>query len=195
MKKIRFVVKKYFNILIGKGKPGRKLVRAAEGSVTIPLVVVMLPTLVFSFSVLDICKIFLANDVVSEATDIALRSSLTSYDDVLKDMYGIMASSKSDEEFIDNAAKYYEATLSSSGMSAEEQSTTLEFIKELLGTSLNEDMFDNNNFLKVFPGGEIGGKNHESISISGVPESAASNPNVLHRQIVEYMKYRAGLFD
>lgn len=201
MKKIRFVVKKYFNILIGKGKPGRKLVRAAEGSVTILLLVIMLPTLVFSFSVLDICKIFLANDVVSEATDIALRSSLTSYDDVLKDMYGIMASSKSDEEFIDNAAKYYEATLSSSGMSAEEQSTTLEFIKELLGTSLNEDMFDNNNFLKVFPGGEIGGKNHESISISGVPESAASNPNVLHRQIVEYMKYRgpviiaAGLFD
>lgn len=201
MKKIRFCVKKYFNILTGKGKPSRKLVRGAEGSVTILLLVIMLPMLVFSFSVLDLCKIFLAKDVVAGATDVALRTTLTSYDDILKDMYGIMASSKSNEEFINNAAKYYEATLSSSGLSIEEESTTLKFIKDVLGTSVDEDTFDNNNFLKVFPGGEIDGKKHESILISGVKESAASNPNVLRRQIVEYMKYRgpvivsAGLFD
>lgn len=201
MKKIRKWFKKYFNIIIGKGKPSRKLVHAAEGSITILLLVIMLPTLVFSFSVLDICKIFLARDAIASATDLTLRSALTSYDDVLKDMYGILACSKSDDDLKKNMANYYMATLSSSGIKAEDDGATLNFIKSIFETSIDEDMNNNNNFLKVFPGGEIDGTNYDAIFIKGVPESAASNPDVLRRQIVEYMKYRgpvimaAGMFD
>lgn len=201
MKRVRLWFKKYFNILTGKGKPSRKLIRAAEGSVTILLTVIMLPMLVFSFSVLDLCKIFLAKDIIESTTDLALRSALTSYDDVLKDMYGIFASSKSDKELTENVANYYAATLSSCGIEVDDAGATLEFIQGIFGTELDEEMNNNNNFLKVFPGGEIDGKVYAPISVSGLPESAVSNPDVLRRQIVEYMKYRgpitmaAGLFD
>lgn len=201
MKKIRLWFKKYFNILTGKGKPSRKLVRGVKGSVTILLTVIMLPMLVFSFSVLDICKIFLARDVIGGATDIALRSAMPSYDDVLKDMYGIFASSNSDEELTENVMNYYAATLKSCGIEDDDMSVSLEFIQELFNTELDKEMEDNNNFLKVFPGGKIDGKQCAPITVSGVPESSVANPEVMRRQIVEYMKYRgpitlaAGLFE
>lgn len=194
-------VKKYTDILRGRGKPGRGLIRAAKGSVTIFLLVIMFPMLVFSFSVVDICKIFMAKDSIEAATDIALRSALTAYDDVLKDMYGIFATSKSDDELKESVLKYYESTLSSCGMTDEESSATMSFIQGLFDTGISEDMNKNENFLKVFPGATIDGTKKDSITLSGVKESAASNPTVLHRQIVEYMKYRgpvvmtAGLFE
>lgn len=195
------LIKKYVNILLGKGKPSRKLIRAAEGSVTIFLLVIMFPMLVFSFSVVDICKIFMAKDSLEGATDIALRSAMTAYDDILKDMYGIFATSKSDDELKNDVLKYYEATLSSCGVNDKEASATMSFIQSLFDTGVDADMNNNENFLKVFPGATIDGEQKAALSLSGVKESAASNPTVLHRQIVDYMKYRgpvvmtAGLFE
>ena len=64
-----------------------------QGSVTIFLLIIMLPMLVFSFSVMDLCKIFMAKSLQESSADLALNAALTSYDAVLKDMYGIMATS------------------------------------------------------------------------------------------------------
>ena len=201
MRKKRLWFKKYYNIITGKGKPSLKLIHDIKGSVTIFLTVIMLPMLVFSFTVLDICKIFLAKDMIATATDSALHSAITSYDDVLKDMYGIFASSKSDEELTENIANYYSATLRSCGIDVGEDSSTLDFIQKIFDTQLVGEMNENNNMLKVFPGGEIGGVEQKEITLSAVKESAVTNPDVLRRQIVEYMKYRgpinmaAGLFE
>lgn len=201
MQKIKSWLKKYINIIRGKGKPSRKLVKDVQGSVTILLLVIMLPMLVFSFSILDICKIFLAKDMIATSTDLALKSAMTSYDDVLKDMYGILATSKDEEELTENMNNYYVATLKSCGIEVDDNGKSLEFITNVFNTGLDKEMENNNNMLKVFPGAEINGKNVDPITVSGVEESAASNPEVLRRQIVEYMKYRgpvvmaAGLFE
>lgn len=194
-------LKKYANILTGKGMPSRKLIRSAKGSVTIFLLVIMFPMLVFSFSVMDLCKIFMAKDMIESATDIALRSAMTAYDDVLKDMYGIFATSKSDSELTAGVLKYYEATLKSCGVTDDEAGATVSFIESLFKNNAAPEMNDNDNFLRVFPGGTINGTEKNSLSLTGVKESAASNPTVLHREIVEYMKYRGpvvmtvGLFE
>lgn len=202
MRKVKHGFKKYVNILFGRKKPSRRLVRGTQGSVSIFLLVIMLPMLVFSFSVMDICKIFLAENVVAGADDIALRSAMTTYDDILKDMYGIFATSKNDEELTNKVAEYYKATLSSYGLSASDNGETADFIKSIFGTDIDESAFSNNeHLLKVFPGGTVNGTTLPAVKISGVMESAASNPSVLRREIVEYMKYRgpvslaAGLFE
>lgn len=200
MKKICNQIKKYAYIFSGKGKPSRKMIRAAKGSVTIFLLVIMLPMLVFSFTVMDLSRIFLAKDAIEAATDIALRSAMPSYDDILKDMYGIIATSESNEDLEEKVSKYYISTLCSSGIEVDEGATA-EFIKSLFDTGFSEELNDNDNLLKIFSGGTIDGKECDGLTIEGVKDSAASNPDVLHRQIVEYMKYRgpvvlaAGLFD
>lgn len=200
MKKICNRIKKYAYIFSGKGKPSLKAIRAAKGSVTIFLLVIMLPMLVFSFTVMDLSRIFLANDAIEAATDIALRSAMPSYDDILKDMYGIIATSQSDKELEERVTKYYISTLCSSGIKVDEGATS-EFIKSIFDTGFSKELNDNDNLLKVFSGGTVNGKEYDGLTIEGVKDSAASNPDVLHRQIVEYMKYRgpvvlaAGLFD
>ncbi len=166
-----------------------------RGSVSIFLLVIMVPMLIFSFSVLDICKILLAKDAAKQATDLALNSGLTSYDKVLKDMYGLLATSQSEEELTKKLTDYYVATLQSSGVSTSESDklTVQQVFAGLLGTGVDYDSLNNNNdLLKVFAANPE--NSSAPIAADKQEVSAVSNPDVMHREIVEYMKYRAPVY-
>ena len=170
-----------------------------QGSVSLFLLVIMFPMLVFSFTVVDICKIFMAKDMVLDAADVAVNSGLTSYDKVLKDLYGILATSQSTDDLSKKMSEYYVMTLELNGgkVDSEDKEYVQDFINGFI-SNLSQDesgnisidqsaLSANNNFLKVHS--ESSGDS--AVTAIAVPESAASNPLVLKREIVEYMKYRA----
>lgn len=162
--------------------------KAVQGSVTVFLVIIMLPMLIFSFSVVDICKIFLGSELTQSAQDLALNSALASYDKVLKDMYGLMASSNTEEELIDKVSEYYVTTLESEGFEVGETGSE---IHDLFASLFNSD-FENSSYLRLTQSDVPGG--NSPITVSPVEVSAISNPDVLEAQIVEYMKYRGPVY-
>ncbi len=162
-----------------------------KGSVTILLCVIMIPVLVFSFGILDICKIMMAKDAVTGTTNLALNAGLTSYDKVLKDMYGILATSKTNDQLSEKMSKYYIASLNSAGIEGVDESWVRGIMSDLVGNSIDNEALENNqNFMRVTP---VAGANGKYVTATKLLSSAASNPEVLERQIVEHMKYRAPL--
>lgn len=168
--------------------------RAAEGSVTIFLIIIMLPMLIFSCSVIDLCKIFMARNSTDSALELAMNSRLTSYDDILKDMYGILASSADEDELAKNLTTYYKMTLESSTgstLSSDEKAYVENFFSSLFNTNtsaLDDAVKDTNGYLYLFE------NENAKFSVTPLATSSASNPEVMHKQIVEYMKYRGPVY-
>ena len=159
-----------------------------RGSVTILLLVIMFPMLVFSFTIVDIAKIYMARDITADATQLAMNAGMTSYDKVLKDMYGILATSTTEEELSKKLSAYYAATLAASGLSGGEEDAS-QIITNLIGQIDNyrPNDFKDDDYLRVVPE-LVEGATY--VKAHTLPASSASNPAVLKRQIVEYMKYR-----
>lgn len=168
--------------------------RAAQGSVTIFLIIIMLPMLIFSCSVMDICKIFMARNSTDGALEIAMNSRLASYDDILKDMYGILASSADEEELSKKLTTYYKMTLESSTGSTlgkDDEKYVENFFSELFKadfSELNDVTSKTNGLLNMFEADD------SPFSVTPIATSAVSNPDVMHKQIVEYMKYRGPVY-
>ncbi len=159
--------------------------RAAQGSVTVFLIIIMLPMLIFSCSIIDVCKIYMARNTTDSALELAMNSRLASYDDILKDMYGILASSADEEELSEKLATYYAMTLESSTgskISTDEKKYVENFFSQLFGADPPE--LDGNGLLNLYEDGD------NEFSVTPIATSSVSNPEVMHRQIVEYMKYR-----
>ena len=70
-------------------------VYSARGSITIILLIILLPTLVFSGLTVDISRRHLARAAAEEAGKLVLNSVLADYDTVLKDVYGLLQSPSS----------------------------------------------------------------------------------------------------
>lgn len=163
--------------------------RAAQGSVTIFLIIIMLPMLIFSCSIIDVCKIYMARNTTDSALELAMNSRLASYDDILKDMYGILASSADEKELSEKLATYYAMTLESSTgskISTDEKKYVENFFAKLFGA--NPPELDGNGLLNLYEDGD------NEFSVTPVATSSVSNPEVMHRQIVEYMKYRGPVY-
>lgn len=168
--------------------------RAAQGSVTIFLIIIMLPMMIFSCSVIDICKIFMARNSTEGALELAMNSRLASYDDVLKDMYGILASSANEEELADKLTTYYKMTLESSTgttLDKDGEKYVENFFSELFHSDMSEldsAVQDTNGLLNLFEDSDA------QFSVTPIATSSVTNPDVMHKQIVEYMKYRGPVY-
>lgn len=161
-----------------------------RGSISIFLLVIITTMLIFSFMTLDIAKINLATAAARNNTDLAGNAVLTDYDQILKDAYGLFANSSSIEELSENVSKYYIATMSSSGIEVDNGNDVYNMISGLIN---NAEIPENNNMLQLKTSSltlDIG-SNDDGIIIQPINESAISNPTVMRRQIIEYMKYRA----
>ncbi len=168
--------------------------RAAEGSITIFLIIIMLPMLIFSCSVIDLCKIFMARNSTDGALQLTMNSRLASYDDILKDMYGILASSADEDDLAKNLTNYYKMTLESSTgstLSSDEEKYVENFFSSIFGTdtsALDEAVKGTNGLLNLYENDD------EEFSVTPIVTSSVSNPEVMHKQIVEYMKYRGPVY-
>lgn len=165
-----------------------------KGSISIFLLIIITAMLFFSFMTFDIAKINLANASARSTTDLignAVLADYTEKDRVLKDAYGLIANSRNTDELAENVTAYYLATMASNGIevSAEEENKLYSLISGLIN---DPSIAENNNMLQLKAAElNLGGVPAENgIIIQPINESAISNPAVMERQIVEYMKYR-----
>lgn len=157
-----------------------------RGSITILLIILMLPSMTLSAIVVDSSRINMARSMVSSAGDLAMNTALANYDTILKDVYGLFAMSQNetDEELADRLRNYFATTLVSYGVVNEAESG--EYVDALIGDF--KDIIANSrngqasNFLDM---------NVVDFTVTKVPNSSLADPAIMRSQIVEYMKYRA----
>lgn len=164
-----------------------KVKRRIEGSVSVMMVIILLVTMVFSALIVDTSRINMARSMVSSAGDLAVNSALANYDTVLKDVYGLFAMSQaqSSEELNQEIREYFEKTLVSYGVTSEAEAG--DYVAELMnGVSdllAGTGSMEVSNFLDM----EVA----SDFAATKVAASGLDNPEILRKQIVDYMKYRA----
>ena len=161
-----------------------------RGSITVLMVIIMLPMMTLSAVIVDSSRINMARSMVSAAGDLTMNTALANYDTILKDVYGLFAMSqnKTDDELAAECKDYFQKTLTAYGVTNEAESgqyvdALLGDVKEIISGAKDEAKsgdFLNMNILDDF-------------SVTKVDGSALSESNILRSQIIEYMKYRAPL--
>lgn len=158
-----------------------------KGAISIFLVIVMVPMLVVSSIFVDMSRINLAKSVAESSGELTLNTALTNYDAVLKDMYGLFATSQDTDELFENLENYYRQCIEAAGVAEADAddyvAQIMQFIKSETGT---DDMLN---------------MNLTSFEVTKPTGGSLANPAVLKSQIVEFMKYRgpinlgSGIFD
>ena len=150
------------------------------GSVSLFLALIMLPVFTVAGLTVENCRISAARSELAGAGELAMNSALTGYDRVLYDVYGLFASSASEEELTAAAYDYFVRTVENTGVFDGSDGYTRALANSLFGASgLPSGLF-----------GNLVRMRSEDITVTGVPSSSIANPAVMERQIVEYMKYR-----
>lgn len=170
-----------------KLKPKTK--KAIRGSITILLVIILLPMMTFSAVIVDMSRVNMAKSMVSGAGDLTMNTALANYDTILKDVYGLFAMSqeKTETELAADLRTYFAKTIASYGVVEEAEAG--EYVDSLIGDFseiINDAKNNTDNFLEMDVSADT-----MTFNVDLVDQSALSNPGIMRKQIVEYMKYRA----
>lgn len=152
-----------------------------KGSISIFLVIIMVPMMCLSGLIVDGSRVELAKASMSSAGDLTMNSALANYDTVLKDVYGLFAMSQTAEDLEDNLYNYFVDTLMANGIIT------------------SEDDVQNNPLLQDIAGAFSGQTSNmlsmevekDDFTATKLEDSSLANPYILKNQIVEYQKYRA----
>lgn len=147
-----------------------------RGAVSVFLVIILVPVLTVCALFVDASRIQLARSVAASSGELALNTVLSQFDETLEDYYGMMASVQNMDEFISVAKDYFKASMVSQGASDEEADYFSGLI-QAAGSSGNVT-----DLLKI---------QTNDISITPVEGGNLSNPALVKKQIVEFMKYRS----
>jgi DNA-binding ferritin-like protein len=153
-----------------------------KGSISIFLAIILVPMLTISGIIVDSSRIKLGKGVVSSAVDLTLNTALTNYDGVLKEIYGLFAMSQTIEELNKNLETHFKKTIMGSNIPEEEADEYTRGIMESLHAAypqLNDEGFSD--FMKI---------DYSNFSFEKIPNSQLSNPKILKKQVVDFMKYR-----
>ena len=151
-----------------------------KGAISIFLVIVLLPMMMLSAIFVDSSRIRLAKSVASSAGDLTLNTALTQYDSVLKDMYGLFATSQNIDDLLENLEDYYRKNIVASGVAAADADDYVGQIMSLFKSASSES----NDLLNI---------SIKDFSATKPTGGSLANPAILKAQIVEFMKYRAPL--
>lgn len=156
-----------------------------QGAISIFLVMITIPTMLFSAVLIDGSRMASARAMAQEATDLAASSVLSSYHQELKEQFGLFAL---DEKNLDKVKEIYEeslkATLQAYGISAD--NTYSEQLWELMKTAVSgQKSYMGESFLNLYD---------FKVDLCEVePMYSLANQEVLENQMVEYAKFR-GLY-
>lgn len=157
-----------------------KLFRKNNGSISVFLVIILVPVLVVSALFVDASRISLASTVVDSSADLALNTAMSNFDHTLNRYYGLMASSQNMDEFYKTAQSYFATSITSQGIDTSDAST---YANQLIDYVKGDtDIAD---FLQIKLADE------GATTVSAVDGADLSNPVLLKREVVEFMKYRA----
>ena len=165
-----------------------KTKKRIRGSITVLMVIIMLPMMTMSAVIVDSSRINMARSMVSSAGDLTMNTALANYDTILKDVYGLFAMSQNmtDDELAASLKEYFSTTLVSYGVTNEAEAgdyvdALIGDFKDIIANSKNGQA---SNFLDM---------NVVDFTATKVDNSSLVNSDILRSQIVEYMKYRAPL--
>lgn len=164
---------------------GMKLFRKkkVKGAVSIFLVIILLPVMLLSAVLIDGSRMASAVAMTQEAADLAAASALASYNQDLKDDFGLFAikdNSKLESIYKESLA----ATLMASGLSDDEgySEQIWEILKSYAGM---ENPYKGKSFLNLY--------DFSVDKCDVTPLYSLANKDVLESQMVEYAKFR-GLY-
>lgn len=153
-----------------------------NGSVSVFLSLLLIPVILFACIAVDAIRINGARAIATDATDLALKTAMCDYDRLLYDLYGLLAISKDEQELSYNIARYYESTINSLNLEIDENdSYTRAILQDIRNSVVKNGNIDFTNLIDM---------TCTDFDISYVNGSELYNPEVVKRQIVEYMKYR-----
>ena len=92
-----------------KFKLNEKTKTAIRGSISIMMVIILLPMMTFSAVIVDTSRINMAMQMMSSAGDLTMNTALANYDTILKDVYGLFAMSqeKTEAQLAESLQKYF----------------------------------------------------------------------------------------
>lgn len=165
-----------------KNRKKKSLRKKIEGSVTIFLIIIMLPSFIFGGYLVDASRIEAAKNLISSAGDLSMNAVLSEYNENLYELYGLLATAESPNQMKNQIEMYFNNMLQSNSMLQGSDSATVQLVRNLKSylTDPSSDSFDN--LIRL--------SSVNDLSISGVESSKITNPDVLKNQIVEFMKYR-----
>ena len=141
----------------------RRFINDTRGAVTVFVTLLLIPAMLISGTAVDLARIHTARSILQDANQLAANSVLTQYDALLYDIYGLMGVAQ-DDPILDRLLDEY---IRVSVFGEEPRDTSLGTLQLFYGSGLSmED-------LQFADGKSLG------------------NPDVLRRQIEEYMKFRA----
>ena len=153
-----------------------------DGAVTVFLSLILVPILILAGIAVDAIRIYGAKAIVSDSTELTMNTALASYDQVLKDTYGILSISADENELSNNLIKYFERTINSMGLDFDEDdSYTRAIIDDIKNMINSPEKLEFNNLIDM-----------ETVDFAarGVEGTQLYYPETVKRQIIEYMKYR-----
>lgn len=152
-----------------------------DGAVSVFLAIILVPMIVVSCLFVDASRIKLAKGVVGSAGDLSLNATLTQYDAVLNDYYGLLASCQTVDEFYKTAGDYFTACIESQGI---DKTTSKNLGNQVLSLLTGGD----GEIVDLLKMTETEGG---SFTVSDMANGNLTNPALVKKEIVEFMKYRA----
>lgn len=151
-----------------------------KGAVSIFLILILIPTLLFSAVLVDASRLASAKAMTQEAADLAAASALASYNMDLKEDYGLFAmedASKAEEIYRDSL----KATLLASGLDGEESYSEQLWglMKSAMGAA---SPYQGKEFANLY--------DFQVESCAVTPKYSLGEWQVLENQMVEYAKFR-----
>ncbi len=158
-----------------------KFSKKTQGVISVFLILILLPTMVFSAILVDGSRMVSARAMSQEAADLAALSVLSNYNSALKEEYGLFSlkDSASAETVFQESLK---ATLQASGLGEQSYS---EQVWDIMKGALGANPYLGEEFINLY--------DFQLDQSSVTPLYTLANPEVLQNQIVEYSKYR-GLY-
>ena len=154
--------------------------KKTRGAISIFLVIILVPMMMVSSLFVDAGRVRLAEGTAKAASDLALNTALTDYDTVLKDIYGLFATSQSVDELFPKLEDYYRTCITSSGVDEDEADDYTKLLMQHLGMLTEEE-----------PAADFLNMQLADITVEKMKNANLSNAVLMKKQVVEFMKYRA----
>lgn len=151
-----------------------------RGSVSIFLVIILLPVMTAAALFVDAGKVSLGESVVASSADLALSTALTGYDQQLKDMYGLFATVQNTDDLFKKAEQYFmESMLMAEVSEGEAENEAKKLVKIVQQGGGLSDILN------------IQLESLDDFSITKRSDATLADAAIIEKQIVEFMKYRA----
>ena len=172
-------------------KLNEKWRKRINGSVSIFLVLLLVPMFTFAGVIIDLSRMSASNVVLSGAGDLAMNAAMSDFDQQMKDIYGIFAMSAAagnaeaqKQALTDNLRRYFMNSLTNTADLDASDSYTREYINSLCSWFSSVGTDGDVDFDTLIELGNAG------FNASYVKGSEVYQPNIMRREILEYMKYR-----